>query len=88
MNRRPRIVPSILSFLNVLAFWLAFAVPGLAADPATKPAEGGFSDYMLSYMVVVLGIVLGMLVVAKPANRRDRQRPAGYVEKNIVPEKH
>jgi len=43
--------------------------------------------YMLSYMLVVLGIVLGMLVVAKAANRRDRERPSGYVEKNIMAEK-
>ena len=42
------------------------------------------SDYMLSYLVVILGIVLGLLVVAKASNRRDRERPAGYVEKNIM----
>ena len=34
-------------------------------------------DYMLSYLVVILGIVLGLLVVAKASNRRDRERPAG-----------
>ena len=42
---------------------------------------------MLSYLVVILAIVLGMLVVAKASNRRDRERPAGYVEKNIMADK-
>jgi hypothetical protein len=41
---------------------------------------------MLSYLVVVLAIVLGLLVVAKTSSRRDRDRPAGYVEKNIMAE--
>ena len=41
------------------------------------------TDYMLSYLVVILGIVLGLLVVAKTSSRRDRERPAGYVEKNF-----
>jgi hypothetical protein len=39
---------------------------------------------MLSYLVVILGIVLGLMVVAKGSSRRDRERPAGYVERNLA----
>ena len=39
---------------------------------------------MLSYLIVILGIMLGLLVVARASNRRDRERPAGYVEKNLM----
>ena len=67
------------------AVWLVAAACAVAAEPpAPKPPEGGMTDYMLSYLVVILGIVLGLLVVAKASNRRDRVRPAGYVEKNLM----
>jgi heme/copper-type cytochrome/quinol oxidase subunit 2 len=75
------------AWLAATAVWLLATGCALAADPpAPDPAEagGGISDYMLSYLVVILGIVLGLLVVAKASNRRDRERPAGYVEKNIM----
>ena len=87
MNRTLRILQTFVFFLSVTAVWLVTAAQSLAKDipgPETKPAEGGMSDYMLSYLVVILGIVLGLLVVAKASNRRDRERPAGYVEKNIM----
>ena len=83
MNRTLRILNAFLFFLSTTAVWLAATTQALAADPP-KPTEPGISDYMLSYLVVILGIVLGLLVVAKTSNRRDRERPAGYVEKNIL----
>ena len=49
-----------------------------------KKEEGSLNDYVLSYLLVILGVVLGLLVVAKASSRRDRDRPAGYVEKNIL----
>jgi heme/copper-type cytochrome/quinol oxidase subunit 2 len=85
MNRTPRIPPALICFLSAMAIWLFAATQALAAD-APNPPESGFTDYILSYLVVVLGIVLGMLVVAKASGRRDRERPAGYVEKNLLRE--
>ena len=84
MNRTSRI-PQIFVFLfSATTVWLV-AAQALAEDAAaSKPAEGSISDYMLSYLIVILGIVLGLLVVAKASNRRDRQRPVGYVEKNFM----
>ncbi len=85
MNRTLRILQTFVFFLFAFAVWLIAATQALAQAPSPpKPAEGGTMDYMLSYLVVILAIVLGLLVVAKASNRRDRERPAGYVEKNIM----
>ncbi len=86
MNRTLHVLQVFVSLVMSAAIWLIAAAPALAADPPAKPAEGGLTDYMLSYLVVVLAIVLGLLVVAKTSTRRDRDRPAGYVEKNIMAE--
>jgi hypothetical protein len=83
MIRIQRIWPACVSFLLAAACWLAGAAQALAAEPPKKD-EGSINDYMLSYLVVILGIILGLLVVAKASNRRDRDRPAGYVEKKIM----
>lgn len=88
MYRTLRILQAFVFFFSSLTIWLAVAAQALAADaPPPKPAEGGATDYMLSYLVVILAIVLGLLVVARATNRRDRERPAGYVEKNIIADK-
>ena len=89
MHRTLRILRSCVSFLAAVAVCLAAATQSLAQQAAEtpKPAEGSMTEYMYSYIVVILGIVLGLLVVAKTSNRRDRERPAGYVEKNILAEK-
>ena len=88
MNPMLRILQTFLLFLSALAAWLVATVQAQAPDAtAAKPTEGGLTDYILSYLVVILGIVLGLLVVAKASNRRDRERPAGYVEKNLMADK-
>jgi len=88
MNRMLRILQTFLFFLSATVVWFLATTQALAQAPAApKPEESGLTDYMLSYMVVILGIVLGLLVVAKTSSRRDRERPAGYVEKNILADK-
>jgi len=85
MNRTLRILQAFLSFLRATAVWLVATTQALAAEPPkTNTSEGGVSDYMLSYLIVVMGIVLGLLVVAKSSSRRDRERPSGYVEKHLA----
>jgi len=87
MNRTLRILQSFVFFLSATAVWFLATTRALAADAPPKAPEAGVTDYTLSYMLVILGIALGLLVVAKPANRRERERPAGYVQKNIIADK-
>ena len=88
MNYRIQSLHCFVLFLLTMAVWAITAPQLLAAEPPkANPAEGGFTDYMLSYLVVVMSVVLGLLVVAKASSRRDRERPAGYVEKNLGTEK-
>ncbi|MEI8372225.1 MAG: hypothetical protein WCJ35_05225 [Planctomycetota bacterium] len=84
MNRTPRILQTFVSFLSAFAVWLIAATQALAADPPAPKPEESLTDYTLSYMVVIMGVVLGLLVVAKTSSRRDRDRTAGYVEKNLM----
>jgi hypothetical protein len=87
MNRTLRILQTFVFVLSATAVWLLATAQALAADPPPKAPEGSLTDYTLSYFVVGLGIVLGLLIVSKASNRRDRERPAGYVEKNLAADK-
>lgn len=40
--------------------------------------EAGAADYALPYALVVLAIGLGLLVVCRESNRRERARPEQY----------
>ena len=84
MNRTLRIWQTFVSFLSAFVVWLIVTTQALAADTPPKPEEGSLTDYTLSYLVVIMGIELGLLVVAKASSRRDRDRTAGYIEKNIL----
>ena len=54
-----------------VACWLAVYSPALAQP---KPEEGGEEggSWMMSYGLVLLGIVLGMLVVCRSSRRWER----------------
>jgi hypothetical protein len=59
------------------AGWL-LASGSLTAQDAKSGGGGG--AWVLSYFLVLLGVVLGMLVVCRTSTRRDRPRPEGYTE--------
>ncbi len=79
---------SLIQLLVAATAWLmaagiAFAQPNQPAGTgATSGGDG--TAYMLPYMVVILALVLAMLVVARSSSRRERERPAGYVQKKIM----
>jgi hypothetical protein len=83
MIRMPRIPQTVKIFFATCVACFA-AVQAQAADSGGKPGEGNATDYLISYLVVALGIVLGVLLVANVSHRRSREGPAGYVEKKIV----
>jgi hypothetical protein len=65
-----------------LACWLVLFGAALARNEPEKPPpkDTGESVYVWCYMIVILGVALGMLFVCRPSNRRDRARPEHYGE--------
>ena len=78
---------SVVLLLAIATVCLFAASQALAQPnaPASTGGGGGLGmEYVLPYMVVILALVLGIMVVAKGSNRRDRERPSGYVEKKLA----
>ena len=71
-----------------LAGWLALHGAALAQrQPPIKPIEGqnlNSTVYVMAYGLVLLGIVLGMLLVCRSSNRRERARPEQYAESKVL----
>ena len=65
-----------------LAGWLA--VYGVALAQAQKPNKDepqlNSSVYVMAYMLVLFGIALGMLLVCRSSNRRERAKPEQFGE--------
>ncbi len=77
---------SLLLPLLATVNWLLASAGAFAQQ--NKPAGSGGGDdsgsgFVLPYMVVILAIVLGLMVVARGSNRRERERPSGYVQKKF-----
>jgi hypothetical protein len=69
-----------------LVCWTA-ASSAACAQPPDAPSEGGgMMDYTAGYALVLLGVGLGLLVVLHGSSRRERERPEGYVAKDILKE--
>jgi SNF family Na+-dependent transporter len=67
------------------ACWLVVHGTVLAQVPPKKEETGGGS-YVLPYMLVLLGIGLGMLCVCRSSGRRDRAKPEQYEEAKATKE--
>jgi membrane protein implicated in regulation of membrane protease activity len=81
---------SLVRTLGFAAVWLSIAAHAFA-QPASSGSGSGSAqasgmDYTFSYVIVILAVVLGVMVIARTSNRRDRQSVGGYVEKNIMKE--
>jgi hypothetical protein len=68
--------------LLALTGWLA--VYGVAfAQVKAKQDEGpslGSNTYVMAYLMVIFGVALGMLVVCRSSNRRERAKPEQFNE--------
>jgi len=56
----------------------------LADRTPEAPSEGSVTDYTMGYFVVFLGIALGLLSVLRASNRREREKPQQYQERNLL----
>jgi heme/copper-type cytochrome/quinol oxidase subunit 2 len=78
--------------LTLLVGWLATGpawavIVGKPPVKAVKEEDSGMTGsgaYVFAYMLFILGIVLGLMVVCRSANRRDRARPEDYVESALT----
>jgi hypothetical protein len=69
----------------VLAGWAASFATALADRGFPEPEQvSGSNDYALAYFLVAFPILLGLLIVLRASNRRTRDKPAQYVEKNLL----
>jgi H+/Cl- antiporter ClcA len=59
---------------------VALATDVLARDTTGKSESSGNSAWVWAYILVILGVALGMLVVCKSSGRRDRAKPEAYGE--------
>ncbi|MGA2621027.1 MAG: hypothetical protein ABSF26_25670 [Thermoguttaceae bacterium] len=67
-----------------LACWAAAGGYAPAQLPEPPRNQSSLFEYPVAYFFVALGMALGMLILLRPNNRRERDRPAQYVEKNIL----
>jgi hypothetical protein len=72
--------------LFALLGWLTVQGTALGQVPAPKIEDKGGSLYVACYAMVILGVGLGMLVLCRGSNRRDRARPEEYMESAVVQE--
>ncbi len=76
------------------AGWLTVHAAVLAQG-AGQPAKAGANanasttgtgPYVMAYLLLIFAIALGMLVVCRSSNRRDRARPEVYAESSLMEE--
>jgi heme/copper-type cytochrome/quinol oxidase subunit 2 len=74
-----------LTVASALAGWLALHGMALAQQPEKQEAPKlNSSTMVIAYIVVIFGVALGVLVVCKSSNRRDRAKPEQFGETTDV----
>jgi hypothetical protein len=53
--------------------------PNRITQPKKEPGE-----FVTSYALVLLAVGLGLVLVCRPSNRRDRARPEQYAESKLT----
>jgi hypothetical protein len=70
-----------IAFLALVG-WLAVYGVALAQKPGEKKDEPQINSatYVFAYMIVIFGVALGMLLVCRSSNRRERAKPEQFGE--------
>ena len=76
--RRIYLVAKMMAFSAI--FWAGLAATALAKKKVT-PVKEESGSFLMSYALVVLVVCLGMLVVCKSSQRRERDKPELYDDK-------
>jgi len=61
-----------------LACWLTLHGTAWAQKPTPEAEGGGATSFLLPYFMVILFVGLGVFLVCRPSQRRDRARPEDY----------
>jgi len=86
MNR-PRSIWLAMKTLTIGGLcWVAVHGTTLAASNEEKDKASGGGAWTMSYMLVVLGLALGMMLVCRTARRRDRAKPETYGDAKLTTE--
>jgi heme/copper-type cytochrome/quinol oxidase subunit 2 len=84
MKRLRSIGRTLKTLAGTAVCWAAVHGTALAqARPQDEEEEGGAS-WTMSYLLVLFGVGLGMLLVCRSSRRRERARPETYVETKSV----
>ena len=71
----------------MLAGWVSLAAWGAAwremPGPRGEEKPDPNSPYALPYALVIFAVLLGLLVVLRVSNRRDREKPEEYESKDL-----
>lgn len=74
-----RFVRHAFTLCGTMAAWAAFDVAAFAQSmPAGQEKPEG--SYVVPYMIVLLGVGLGMAVLCRSSSRRERATPEQYEE--------
>lgn len=72
--------------LLALVGWLSFGEAAWAqvASKPPPPRPLNSMTYVMAYFIVIFGIALGMLIVCRSSNRREKLRPEQYESKKLA----
>jgi hypothetical protein len=84
MYRLRRVSRALRFVVLIGGCWATGAAQAWAQLPIKPADQGTGSAYTLPYFLVLMGVILGLIFVLRPSNRRERERPAQYQEKKVM----
>ena len=84
MNRLRSIWTALKTLAAAALCWAALCGTVLAAAKEKEEKGGGPTSWIIPYILVLLGVALGMMLVCRSARRRDRARPETYGDAKVA----